>query len=138
MAASMHDDILIDTDLVGLLPVNGYSVSQRGFSQRPFALATSERSLTGQLQVHRVNVGADPYIGRDHMYELLCSRAEKDLVEADRGKVVYFMPHWRDNADIAYRFVMLLETTSATQLDPMGNWWALVVMLTDATGLAVG
>lgn len=140
MAATMYANIRLDVDLTGDLPTNTYEVILEGYEDVFTPVVVTERGLTGQLQVHRLMDGNDPLVHESHRYTLILSRAEKDQVKADMGKVCYFMPHYRDEADVAtYRkTVLLMPVTPTAMFDPMQDWWHWAVQLEDASGLDVG
>lgn len=140
MALEMHDDILLDTDVDGSgLPVNGYDIHYGDQADVPYAAVSSERSLTGDLQVHRTTSAGSVMTFLDRDYQVVATRAEMELLKADLGKICYFMPHYRDDADTAtYRVVVLFERmTPAIPFDPMNDYWHSTVHLTDASALTV-
>lgn len=140
MAASVHDNIRLDVQLTGVLPTNTYDVATKGHHELPYAVATSEISLDGTLQVHRIMDGSDPTQDKNYAYELVVTQAEKAQLEADVGRVAYLMQNYRDDADVAtYRKVVFFqEITDVHPLDPMLNYYSLAIRLVGATGLTVG
>jgi len=137
MAISVHLTIRLDVDLDGDgLPVNEYRVIQGGLARNPMPALVSERSLTGNLQVHRLLTGSDTLVFDDCAYELLLlSRTERDSLVGDLGEDVYLMRHVRDEADAAtYREVMLLKSVKLTNIDPMLDWWRAQIELETSTG----
>jgi hypothetical protein len=103
------------------------------------AACQHERGITGKLLVHRQMTGATPDKFQHHRYRLVLSRAEADLLKADLGKKVYFMPHYRDDGDPAtYREIVLFaEMNEITHYDPQQDWWRGDIVLVDAAGLTV-
>jgi hypothetical protein len=140
MALDLYANIRLDVDLTGDLPTNTYEVKLDEFEDTFTPVVATERSLTNRLQVHRLMDGSDPIVNEGHRYTLILSRAEKDQVKDDMGKVVYFMPHYRDESDVAtYRKPMLLMPVSGTAIfDPEMNWWHWAIALEDASGIDVG
>jgi hypothetical protein len=140
VALELYANIRLDVDLTGNLPTNTYQVKLDEFEDTFTPVVATERSLTNQLQVHRLMDGDDPIVNEGHRYTLVLSRAEKDLVITDLGKVVYFMPHYRDESDVAtYRTTKLLMPGSGAVIyDPEMNWWRMAIVLEDASGIDVG
>jgi len=139
MALEMYATIRLDTDLTDDLPDNEYRVSMTPYQDIIEPLLSYEWGITGKLLVHRKMTGSTPDAKEHHRYRMIMTRAEKDLLKADVGKKVYFMPHYRDEADpTSYREVVLFAAMGeATMFDPQQEWWHADITLIDATGLAV-
>jgi hypothetical protein len=135
MAATVHDTIRLDVELTGDLPVNEYRVTYPSLEEMPTPALVTERSLTGFLQVHRVMTGTAPLQFDNQRFEILIqTRAILEQLKSDLGRVVYFMPHLRDEADpLPYRSVKLLKSMSAQNIDPMLDWFRAAIELEDAT-----
>jgi hypothetical protein len=136
MAATVHATIRLDVDLTNGLPVNEYKVIMGTLQEEPTPALVSERSLTGLLQVHRVMQGTEPLWFDNQRHELLLQgRSELNQLLNDLGRVVYFMPHLRDEADPeSYTSVKLLKSvTGVKNLDPMLEWLTAAIELEDAT-----
>jgi len=136
MAEQMYETIRLDNNLTGNLPTAEYHVQLSGMEDRNAAAAAHERSLTGELHVHRTMDAGEPVKFRDYMYRLVLTNAEYETLRDMVGKVVYFMPHRRDEvAYSAYRKVVLIAGfQKESPLDPMEIWWTMTIMLVDATG----
>jgi hypothetical protein len=138
MAASMHTTMRMDTTLDGILPDSEWKVSVEGFGDSRYAAVVSERSLTGQLMVHRTISAGDVVQFDDHSYQLIMTRAEYLSLITFVGKIVYFMPHYRDEADVSYRRVVLFEALSPARiLDAVGDYWVAVARFVDGDNLTV-
>jgi hypothetical protein len=138
MVATMHDTMRMDTALTGILPTLEWRVTHEAYGDSRYAAVISERSLTGQLMVHRTINGGSVEQFDDHSYQLIMTRAEYLLLLPYVGKIVYFMPHYRDEADVSYREVVLFEALSPAHiLDPEGTYWIALARFIDATGLTV-
>lgn len=139
MANSVHDSIRLDTALTGQLPTTEYSVALEGLSDMNYAPVVTRRGLTGFLHVHRTTSGGDPLALRDYHYELILTQAEYLTIREEIGKIMYFMPHIRDEADpTATRKVVVLETMSESRpFDPQLGYWHVIINLKDATGNTV-
>lgn len=135
MALVLHDRIRLDVELTSDLPVNQYRVIYPSLEESPTPAMVTERSLTGLLQVHRIMDGTVPRKFDNQRFEVLFKgRAEVQQLVADLGRVVYFMPHLRDEADpLTYRSVKLLKSVSVQNIDPMMEWFRAAVELEDAT-----
>jgi hypothetical protein len=136
MAATVHSTIRLDADLDGNgLPINEYGVIVQTLEEMPTPALISERSLTGLLQVHRIMEGTTPLQFDNQRHELLIqTRAKLEVLKADLGRLVYFMPHLRDEAVAAtYRSVKLLKSVAPRHIDPMLEWFAAAIELEDAT-----
>lgn len=128
----------MDTALAGILPSSEWKVNVEGFGDSRYAAVVSERSLTGQLMVHRTLSGGDVIQFDDHSYQLIMTRAEYLSLITYVGKIVYFMPHYRDEADIGYRRIVLFEALSPAHiLDCVGSWWVAVARFVDGDNLTV-
>lgn len=139
MAASAHTTIRLDTDLTGILPTNTYGVVYDGLEQIYQPAITIERSLTGKAHVHRVLDSGTPVVFDGHQYRLLLTLAEKEQLAADIGKVCYFMPHYRDEADVDYRVVVTFRAMrDVKNIDPMLRWWYATIELEQTDGVTVG
>ena len=53
MAATVHDNILLDVDLTGIIPTNTYDVSAEGLEDIYAPAVVTERGLTGKLHVQQ-------------------------------------------------------------------------------------
>jgi len=140
MAASVSATIRLDTALTGQLPTQTWKVDFEGLHDTNWAAVIGERSLTGQLHVHRVLSAGSVVQFRNYEYTLICTDTEyRNLIQLV-GKVCYFMPHWRDEGDpTTYREIVLLEAMSGDKLlDPMMNYFTATVLLVDADGCTVG
>jgi hypothetical protein len=139
MAAEVKENILLDTDLTGDLPTNSYKVRHDGLERIYEPAVSMERSLTGKLHVHRLTSAGVPVVFDNYRYTLILTLAEKNQIAADLGKIVYFMPHYRDDADAAtYRTEMLFSSmTEVHNIDPMLEWWTATIELVEATGQSV-
>jgi len=135
MPATVHATIRLDVELTDELPVNEYKVIIGTLEEMPAPALVSERSLTGLLQVHRVMEGTVPLQFDNQRHELLIqTRAALEQLKGDLGRIVYFMPHLRDEADpVTYRSVKLLKSISAQNIDPMLEWFRAAIELEDAT-----
>lgn len=134
MAEQVYENIRLDADLTGNLPTNTYSVLVEGFQDVEQPLAETERSLTGKLLVHRLMDGSTPKTTEDHHYKLHMTNAEKEQLEADVGKNVYFMPHRRDEGAgyASYRTVIFFERMENKEpLDNLQEYWNAEVFLRD-------
>jgi len=79
--------------------------------------------------------GTTPLKFDNQRFEVLFKgRAELEQLKEDLGRVLYFMPHLRDEADpLSYRSVKLLKSISAQNIDPMMDWFRAAIDLEDAT-----
>lgn len=120
MAATVQETIRLDADLTGILPTNTYrAIQAEGFEPVYEPAVYTERGWTGRLIVHRTLSGGAPLVFDNYRYRLYLTAAEKDQLAADLGKVVYFMPHLRDDADASYRHVVLFKSMFDVELlDP--------------------
>jgi len=136
VAASLYDNIRLDTALAGILPVQTWEVNAEGYRDQNYVPIVTRRSITGQLHVHRTmdpDAPTAPYQLTDRNYELILTRAEYEAVRLLVGKILYFMPHVRDEADVAYRSVVVLVSVSeAMPFDPMLTYWRCAVHLQSA------
>lgn len=136
MAATVHTTIRLDTALDGDLPDSEWKVSVGGLEERYQPAMMVERSLTGAMMIHRLRENDLPKSFSGMRYTMfLTSAAEKEALSDLLGYVVYFMPHYRDEADVAtYRSVMLFKSmTEVEPYDPMLGWWKAVIELEEAT-----
>lgn len=133
MAATVHDNILLDVDLTGIIPTNTYDVSAEGLEDIYAPAVVTERGLTGKLHVHRLMDGADPDVFKDYRYVLFLTRAQLAALVGDVGRTLYFMPHYRDDADVAtYRFIVFFESvTSIRNIDPFLQYYQATIYLRD-------
>lgn len=140
MAASIHDEILMDTTLAGSIPATSWSVVLDGHREYNYAAVSSERGITGKLHIHRVLETGVVKQWRDYPYTLICTHAEYRALRLLVGKVVYFMPHYRDDGDVAnYRFVVLFESMGdETPFDANLDYWKVAIRLIDAEGNTIG
>jgi len=140
VAASVQETIRLDTALTGQLPTQTWKVEFSGLHDMNWAAAAGERSLTGQLHVHRTLSGASVMQFRDYEYTLILTDTEYRALILLVGKVCYFMPHYRDEADpTSWREVVLFQAMSGENLlDPMMNYFTATIQLTDADGCSVG
>lgn len=138
MATSVHDTVRLDADLTGILPTNQYRVRTDGLDDQYGPIIMTERSLTGRLLVHRLMDGTDPEVYQSWQYELILTRAEKDQILLDLGRVLYFMPHVRDEATTNERFTVVFKgATDVQNFDPMLDYWKMTIELEEATGNSV-
>lgn len=141
MAASMHEDIRLDIDLIGNLPLNTYGVMAEGLEDVCAPAVATDRGITGKLHVHRLMDGADPEVFRDYHYVLILTRAELAQLVGDVGRTVYFMPHYRDEGVgfAPYRFKVLFEQlTNIRNIDPQLTWYMGTIYLRDNSDGDVG
>lgn len=140
MVATIHDEMLMDTALAGSIPATSWSVVLEGHRERNYAAVQSERGITGKLHVHRVLETGVVKQFRDYPYTLICTHAEYRALRLLLGKVVYFMPHYRDDADVAtYRFVVLFQSMiEDTPFDANLDYWKVAIHLVDAEGNSIG
>lgn len=137
MAPTVHETVLIDADLTGNLPTNGYRVLFDGLERVYEPMMAFERSLTGAMHVHRILESGSAKVPVAFRYRLFLTRAEKDLIAADLGRVVYFMPHYRDEGAgyAPYRHVMLLSSMSEVRnVNPMLDYYTAIISLEEADG----
>lgn len=141
MAASVHDNIRLDTALAGILPTLTWEVNVEGYRDQNYVPIVTRRSLTGKLHIHRVmdsGTPTIPYLLKDYNYELILTRDEYITLHALVGKILYFMPHYRDEADVAYRSVVVMVSVSeAMPYDPMLTYWRIAVHLQSADSATV-
>lgn len=138
MAASVYSTIRLDNNLTGILPTKTFEVTAAGRRDRYYSLSTTERSITGRLIVHRTTSAGSPVLKQDYDYEIILALADLDSLFSMRGKKVYFMAHFRDEGDVAYRSIVFLQITSESlNYDPMLAWHHVQIHLTDATGETV-
>lgn len=138
MAASLYNNIRLDTDLTGDLPTNTYPVLvDSEYIHEP--LIAVQRSLTGRLHVHRIMDGSSPQEVPMYRYNMILTRAQKDQLVADLGKNVYFMPNYRDEADTStYRSVMVFRgMTGIKPVGPCEDYFRLTIHLEESTGNSV-
>ncbi|MHC4542913.1 MAG: hypothetical protein ACYSYL_00100 [Planctomycetota bacterium] len=121
----------MDTDLTGDLPTNTYRVVATGYDQGYEPMITTERSLTGLLQTHRLRDNGDTKVYSEPSYTLLLTREEKDQLVVDLGEQVYFMPHYRDEGDaLNYRMLMTFSSIADCKpMEPMIEWWQATIKL---------
>lgn len=139
MAEQVYDTIRLDNNLTGDLPTAEYHVQLTGKEDRNAAAAAYERGLTGTLHVHRTMSAGSPVAWRDYLYRLTLTNSEYETLRGMAGKIVYFMPHRRDESNYAsYRKVVLIAGLQQERpMEPMEAWWTAIVMLIDATGKSV-
>lgn len=141
MAASVHDDILMGTaiDIDGK-PVTGWNVVLEGHREYTYAAVQSERGITGKLHVHRTKSAGSVVQFRDYPYTLILTHAEYRALRLLVGKVVYFMPHYRDEGDVAsYLYTVLFERMGEEVPLPANlAYWRVGIHLVDAEGNTVG
>lgn len=136
MALSVHENILLDADLSGDLPINAYRVLHESYEDTLQPAVVPERSLTGKMHIHRVRDGVDPLIFDGIKYELVLTLAEKDRLLLDLGKTVYFMHNRRDEADpLTFRSVVLFESVVGVRPYDPGEtrYWRATIVLSEAT-----
>ncbi len=140
MVATIHDEMLMDTTLAGALPATSWSVVHESHREYNYAAVTSERGITGKLHVHRVLETGVVKQWRDYPYTLMCTHSEYRALRLLLGKVLYFMPHYRDDADVAtYRFVVLFQSMiEEAPYDPHLDYWRVGIRLIDAEGNDIG
>jgi hypothetical protein len=135
MAATTYSNIRLDRDLSGSLPTNTYKALLDGDLHLLEPAIFSERSLTGKLHVHKLLEDvSNTKVFSGRKYKLLLTAAEKDQIAADVGEIVYFMPHRRDEGDVAnYRFVMLFRSMQdVIGVDPCREYFYATVELESA------
>lgn len=141
MVASVHDNIRLDTALTGILPTLTWEVNAEGYRDQNYVPIVTRRALTGKLHIHRVmdsGTPINPYLLKDFNYELILTRAEYIALQALIGKILYFMPHYRDEADTDYRSVVVLVSVSeAMPYDPYLTYYRIAIHLQDADGATV-
>jgi hypothetical protein len=138
VALALYDSIRLDTDLDGDgLPVNTYEVAMEGYDDPMEVALQIEWGVTGKPLVHRVLSGGVPRTYQGRSYRLILTKAEKDQVLLDVGKILYFMPHSRDEDDTAtYRSVVVFDKPRGiTMYDPQQGWWHVDIRLIDGTDL---
>lgn len=140
MAAIVHDDILMDTALAGVLPASSWYVIHEAHREYNYAAVQSERGITGKLHIHRVLELGSVKQWRDYPYTLICTHEEYRNLRTLLGKVVYFMPHYRDEGDVAtYRHVVLFQSmVEEAPYNPVLEYWRVGIRLIDAEGNAIG
>jgi hypothetical protein len=139
MAASVQDTILMSDTLDGDLPDKGYKVLHDGLEEKYEPIMVTERALTGKMHIHRLTDAGSPMLIDGYRYTLILTLAEKIQLASDVGKTVYFMQHYRDDADPGtYRKVMLFRSiTEVENFDPMLEYWRATIELEEATGQTV-
>lgn len=140
MAASVHTTVLLSPTLDGSdLPDQGYKVLYDGLEERYEPIMSTDRSLTGKMHIHRLSTAGDPTVITGYRYTLILTLAEKIQIAEDLGKTVYFMQHYRDDADTTtYRKIMLFRSMGEVEnFDPMIEWWRATIELEEATGQSV-
>ena len=140
MAATVHDTIRLDSALTGILPTAEYYVRQDGWRDQNTAQITVDYSVTGQAHVHRARDGGGTIVQhRDHIYVMLLTRAQYLTLRGLVGKILYFMPHLRDEADVAYREVVVLnEMQDEILLEPnQMTYFLTTIILKAAAGCTV-
>ena len=140
MAASVYGNIRLDTALTGSLPTSTYKVNFEAFKDLRYAGVTTERGLDGQLQLHRTTDGSgDILLFHDAQYGLILTQAEYLALYPELGKVMYFMPHLRDEAaPLDYRYVVTFERMVEIGIyDPAMEYFKATVYLKDSDGLTV-
>jgi len=140
MAASVHDDILLDVDLTGIIPTNAYDVAADGLEDVYAPAVVTERGITGKLHVHRLMDGVSPEKFQDYNYGLILTRAQLATLVGDVGKTVYFMPHYRDDADVAtYRFKVFFESASNIRnIDTFREYYRATIYRRDNSDGTIG
>lgn len=138
MAPQLYATVRLDTDLDGSgLPINEYKAIFEGAEDTHDPAVTYDRSLTGHMHVHRLESGSETKKFEGYRYTIwVTGQSERAQLLADLGRVVYFMPNYRDeSAAASYRQVMLFESASSdNRVDPMETYFRLTIMLTEATG----
>jgi len=131
----MYSTIRLDVELTDGLPINEYKVIYGSLNEEPTPALITERSLTGFLQVHRVIQSGNPlWFDNQRMELLIQGRAELQQLNADLGRVLYFMPHLRDEAAPEdYLSVKVLKSIQQQNIDPMAGWFKAAIELEDAT-----
>jgi len=139
MALDVKDTIRLDTALSGQLPTDEYEVWIAGLADINYVPIVTRRTITGYLVVHRTMDSGDPLLLKDYHYQLVLTRAEYYQLVANIGKIMYFMPHYRDEADaLTYRKVVVLQSISeAKPYDPMLDYWSATINVIDAAGNTV-
>lgn len=145
MAASTYANIRLDTDLTSTLPTNTYKVLWEGDLRLFEPAVHTERSLTGKLHIHKLLSGTDTKVFAGRRYKLLLGsgdatgHAEVSQLSADLGTNVYFMPHYRDEADVGtYRSVMYFKSMrDVTAVDASETYFTCTIELEESTGNTV-
>lgn len=139
MAETVQETIRLDVELTGILPTNTYEVLQEGYQRLYMPAVTVERSLTGNLQVHRVMSGSDPLVFDNRQYILLLTPAQLTQIKADLGRNVYFMPHERDETDVSYRRIVHFKSLVDVQPVDIASltYWRATIHLEQGDGLTV-
>lgn len=140
MAAEVHGTIRLDTALSGDLPTSEWDVDYAALKDQDYAAAISERSLTGQLHVHRTLSAGSVMQFRDYSPRLILTRAELTALRLLVGKICYYMPHNRDEGGAApnYRVVVFFQDmTEEKPLDPALTYYTAEIHLVDADGCTV-
>jgi len=137
MALYTHNTIRLDTALSGDLPTAEYRVIQDGMEKIYEPAMVKERSLTGKMHIHRVTTVGVPLVFDNYQYTLWLLDEELDVLKTLLAKVVYFMPHYRDEVTdpTDYRVVMLVSgITDVKPLDPGLDYYLATITLEVATG----
>ena len=140
MAASTFANIRLDVELTGTLPTNTYKVLWEGDLRLYEPAVFTERSLTGKLHIHKLLDGTDPKVFDGRRYKmLLTGQSEVSQLAADLGKVIYFMPNYRDEGDIAtYRSIVLFKSMrDVTAVDASETYFYATIELEEATDQSV-
>jgi hypothetical protein len=134
MAEEVHDTIMLSNTLATGLPDTEYKVSHGGLQEMPEPALYTERSLTGKLIIHRLEESGSTMVFNGYRYTLFLTRAEKDQVITDLGRVMYFLPHVRDEVSPTLETVILKSVSDVEPYDPMLDWWQATIELWEATG----
>ena len=125
--------------------MNTYKVLWEGDLRLYEPAIHTERSLTGRLHIHKLLDGANPKIFDGRRYKVLLGatdgitgQEEVSQLAADLGKVVYFMPNYRDEADLDYRSIVLFKSMrDVTAVDSSETYFYATVELEEATDQSV-
>lgn len=111
MAATVYENIGLDTELTaGNIPATTYRVAE--VRDENAINVTVDYSIVGTPHVHRsADTGGNLVRHRHYHYKLLLSQAEYLAVRLLAGKVMYFMPHLRDESSpAAYLETVVVES----------------------------
>lgn len=139
MAASVYENIRLDASLTDNLPTSTYKAVE--IRDENVAHTTVDYSITGTPHVHRSSdTSGDIVQHRHHHYKLLLTQAEYLVLRELIGKVLYFMPHIRDESNYAvYRETVVLEMLEEEipLIIPTLSYFTTSITLRDATGWTV-
>jgi hypothetical protein len=135
MSASVFDTILLGTDAMAS-NLDGFSViTPDNYEEAPMPAMSIERSLTGQMHIHRVQSGGSTLAFGNWRPTIIATHAEKRALAALVGETLYFWPNYRDETDPdTYRHVVVMKSVSSKEIDPMLGWWRVTLDLESADG----